>query len=176
MYVLIAVLVCIALSDFENRTIPNKLVLAGIANRVVFIVVSGIVAGVGAAGGTSTFTISTTTIMSQLGSAIVSGLALAGPLLVVSILLAKMTGRTAVGGGDIKLLFMVGLYFSPLENIALVFMACALGAVCGLASALSARQGPLREHTFPFGPSIAVAAWTVALFGDQLVGWWPGAF
>jgi leader peptidase (prepilin peptidase)/N-methyltransferase len=183
-YVLMGLLALATMTDFESRTIPNKLVLAGITNRIAFIVVGTAVAAMAgdvSVAGETVRGVSTAAdasiaglianILAELGRSLACGILAAMPLFAVALVFSGTTGSPAVGGGDIKLVFMAGLYFGVTENLVMLVLACALGTVFGLVSMVRARGGLVRGHTFPFGPSIAVATWTVALFGAHLVGW-----
>ena len=98
------------------------------------------------------------------GSALVFG----GALLAVSLLMDKAMKRETMGGGDIKLLAMLALFTGPGPALLLVIIAC----VIGLFFALGKRRG----EPFPFGPSLAIAAVPVVLWGEQIVSWYLGLF
>ena len=91
-----------------------------------------------------------------------------------------------MGGGDIKLLFMTGLYLGWKGNILCLFAACIIGIIFGLTLN---KQAGLETETeaadadeeitagaFPWGPSIAIAAWLVLLFGNRLINWYLSLF
>ena len=73
------------------------------------------------------------------------------------------------GGGDIKLLFLTGLFFGWKGNLLCLVLACVVGIVWGLA-------GKRRGEAIPWGPSIAVGAWITALAGQPFINWYLGFF
>ena len=99
---------------------------------------------------------------------LIAGVALGGGLLLISLAMDKIMGRDTLGGGDIKLLAVVGLYLGPIGALFALVLACVIGLLLhGLSRGESARP-------FPFGPSLAVAAAGMLLFGAPLVAWYRG--
>ena len=92
------------------------------------------------------------------------------PLLLVVLLMDKLMKRDTMGGGDLKLLALLGLHFGPLQGLFLLLVSCALG----LLFALLGRKG--RGVEFPFGPALVAAMWLTALFGEGAVQWYLGLF
>lgn len=77
-----------------------------------------------------------------------------------------LIGGVAVGGGDIKLLFLTGLFLGWQKNLLCLLLACVVGLLWGLVRAKRGQQG------LPWGPGIALAAWCAALFGQNLIDWY----
>lgn len=77
-----------------------------------------------------------------------------------------LIGGVAVGGGDIKLLFLTGLFLGWQKNLLCLLLACVVGILWGLVRAKRGQQG------LPWGPGIALAAWCTALFGQNLIDWY----
>lgn len=96
--------------------------------------------------------------------------AIGGSVLLVSLIGDRVLGRETMGGGDIKLLALLGLYVGPDGGLLLVIAACA----AGLAFAGLSRVG--RGKEFPFGPAIALAAWPTLLFGERILEWYWSLF
>ena len=131
-------LVAAAASDAATYRIPNGLVIAVLALWAVCAAVE-VLAG-------------WRTIPDVLLQAAPGAVAAAGPALLMNGIMA-LFGKEGFGGGDIKLLFAVGLFFPwQLDLIGLV-IACVVGAVIGLV--LKARNG---AEKLPFGCGIA-AGW-----------------
>ena len=88
----------------------------------------------------------------------------------------------AMGGGDIKLLFMSGLFLGLAENVICLILACLIGIAFGLVAAGPSKnpedappEGQPEEMApgaFPWGPSIAIAAWISMLCGNELANWY----
>ena len=81
----------------------------------------------------------------------------------------KLLGREAMGGGDIKLLFLTGLFLGWKRNLLCLVAACVIGIVWGLLQ--KKRDG---GEAIPWGPSIALGAWLTALCGQQIIDWYLG--
>ena len=90
-------------------------------------------------------------------------------LLAVVTVLEKRMGREAMGGGDLKLLFVTGLFFGWKGNLLCLILACIFGIVFGL---LAARRGGEQGAPIPWGPSIALGAWVTALAGEPFIRWY----
>lgn len=98
----------------------------------------------------------------------IGGLAVAGCVLLLVLGMEKLLGREAMGGGDIKLLFLTGLFLGWKRNL-LCLVACFIGIVWGL---LQKKRGG--GEAIPWGPSIALGAWLTALCGQQIIDWYLG--
>lgn len=101
---------------------------------------------------------------------LVGAVAIGGGVLLVSLLADKLMGRETMGGGDIKLLALLGLYLGPGGGLLLLILAC----LAGLLFAALSRVGRGRE--FPFGPAISLAAWPTVLFSEAVLSWYLGLF
>ena len=91
-----------------------------------------------------------------------------GGLLVISLIMDKIMGRDTLGGGDIKLFGVVGLYLGLVGTLFTVVFACIIGLL------IHALQKKDEEKAFPFGPSIAIAASVMLLYGEPLINWYKG--
>ncbi len=104
----------------------------------------------------------------SVGISLLTALAFGGVLLAISLALDRILGRDTLGGGDIKLFAVVGLYLGPIGALFAVMLACMIG----LAFHGFSRRGG--GKAFPFGPSIALAAAFMLLYGQPLVDWYRG--
>lgn len=100
---------------------------------------------------------------------VLAGVVFGGGLLAVSLVLDRVLGRDSLGGGDIKLFAIVGLYLGFIGTLFALMAACVLGLTF---HALSRRRDG--QKAFPFGPSIALAAALMLLYGAPLVDWYLG--
>lgn len=94
------------------------------------------------------------------------GFGVAGGVLLLVLLMEKLLKKDAMGGGDIKLLFLTGLFFGWQLNLLCLLFACVVGIAWGL---IASRRG---SAVIPWGPGIAAGAWLTALFGQQLLDWY----
>lgn len=74
--------------------------------------------------------------------------------------------KPALGGGDIKMLAMIGAFLGPLHAVLTIFVGSVVGAV--IFGPIALKTGRL----VPFGVFLAVGAAVVVLWGDALVGWY----
>ncbi len=93
-----------------------------------------------------------------------------GPLLLISYVYFKLTGREGMGGGDIKLMFFVGAFLGP----KLAFLTLFLGALSGtiIIGMIMHLRGGNRHTEFPFGPFLSGAAWIATLWGENIISWY----
>lgn len=139
-----SVLLACAFADLEGYMIPDRFIVFGAVVRILALIL-------GRASG------------AQWLSSLLGGLAVGGGLLLVVLLYEKLRQVEAMGGGDIKLLFLTGLTLGWLQNLLCLFLACILGIVFGL---LRSRE---KGKLLPWGPSIAAAAVITLLAGEPLV-------
>lgn len=78
-----------------------------------------------------------------------------GPLL-VTWLFYKLRGQIGLGGGDIKLYGILGLYLGPMGITFNIFLSCFLGAIIGVALIVTNKMD--RSKPMAFGPYILVVA------------------
>ena len=154
-------LLILAFIDLDTMRLPNPLVMLLAATGLVGAVAAQVLnaAVVPLLGGAL---LGPSPIIAALLGALVCSL----PALVLSVLMAAILKRPALGMGDVKLLGVIGIYLGAYGLLAL-FVGSLLGAVYGVAagSRSSGRQ-------FPFGPALAAGAVIVALFGQQMWGWY----
>ncbi len=93
---------------------------------------------------------------------VAAGVAFAALLLLASVVMDKVLKKESLGGGDIKLLAVIGLYLGFLPTLFCVILACILGLVQALAT------GKTRGKQIPFGPALSAAAALMLFFGQRL--------
>lgn len=95
-------------------------------------------------------------------SLLVGALAGGVPLLLIHIL-----SRGGIGGGDIKLMTVVGLWLGWREALLTLLLASWVGGLFAMALLLSGRGK--RKDMIPFGPFLSFGAWSAFLFGERLL-------
>ena len=144
---LACVLLAGAFADLEGYIIPDRFIAVGV---VLFIVTLFFVPDPG----------------KRALDGLIGGVAVGGGVLLLALLMEKLLRRDAMGGGDIKLLFLTGLFLGWQKNLLCLLLACVVGILWGLVRAKRGQQG------LPWGPGIALAAWCAALFGQNLIDWY----
>lgn len=80
-----------------------------------------------------------------------------------------------IGGGDVKLGWLLGLVAAtPARSILIIFIAALLGSLVSVP--LMARHKMERNSVIPFGPFLIVAAIIVQLFGSDILTWYQTTF
>ena len=69
--------------------------------------------------------------------------------------LIAVVSKGGMGGGDIKLFFVIGLVLGTTNTLVTLFLAALIGSIAGMI--ILKRTGQGRKTPIPFGPSIAVS-------------------
>ncbi len=93
------------------------------------------------------------------------------PLLILVLAADRLLGRESMGGGDLKLFALLGLYFGWKLGLLLVFLSCLTGIAAALVMNKAKPGTP-----FPFVPAMAAAAWLTALWGEPVIDWYLSIF
>ena len=142
--VFFAILLVIFFIDIDHQIIPNRLVLLLLAYTVVIQVAAPLV---------------------PWPDALLGGL-LGGGLF---LFLAVVSGG-GMGGGDIKLVTVFGLWYGWAYLLLLMFLAfLGGGLIGGILLALGIKK---RKDGIPFGPFLVLAAFVVTMWGQQLLEWY----
>lgn len=144
-------LLCLSLVDLDTQIIPDRFILIPIAVRAAQLLFTG--------------------GFSALLGASVPGFIIAGAVLLLSLIMDKVLKKDTMGGGDIKLLFVIGLYLTLPECLLMVMLSCVIGIVM---AAILMRVDS--ETAFPFGPALSIAAVLTMLVGSPIVNWYLSLF
>lgn len=80
-----------------------------------------------------------------------------------------------IGGGDVKLGWVIGLFLTtPAQSFLMIFMASLIGCLVSLPLLLVHRLK--KESVIPFGPFLIVAAMLVQLYGHTILQWYQRTF
>ena len=81
-----------------------------------------------------------------------------------------ITHNEGMGGGDIKLLAMIGAFLGWKAIPLVIFISASIGSVTGVSLILIQRAG--RHTAIPYGPFLAFAALISLLYGRELTIWY----
>lgn len=138
--------------DLEHHLLPNAITLPGIIVGLVFSLV----------------------LPPGLLSALLGVLVGGGVLWVIGEVYYRFTGYEGMGGGDVKMLAMIGAFLGwQLVIVALVFSSLA-GSIIGLLVIVLKRGG--MKHALPYGTFLAAGALIASLFGERIVSWYIGLY
>lgn len=145
--VLACILLGLSLVDLDSYEIPNSFIIAGILWWLLSI------------------PFMEATVVEQIKMGLLGGISIGGGILLLSLLMDKVLQKESMGGGDIKLFFMLGLYMGPVLSLFNLIVSCFVGLIL---------VGLMRKNKIPFGPAIAVASWITLLCGNECITWYLG--
>ncbi|SFF92980.1 type 4 prepilin peptidase 1 . Aspartic peptidase. MEROPS family A24A [Desulfotomaculum arcticum] len=146
LWVLVSILIIAAVIDIYHRIIPDGLVITGVLAGIPLTVI-------------------------QSPDKLINGLI--GFLIAGIIMLAiAVVSKGGMGGGDIKLSALMGLYLGWRGVLLALFISFFFGGMTGIFLLLSGRKG--RKDPVPFGPFLALGAVLTALWGNELLVWYLG--
>lgn len=149
MLLFVCILYLVSVTDVYAQVIPDSCLLTAVLIRIVYYVLW------------EGFQWKTLLLL------FVDGFVVSVPLLFLVLLMESVWKKEAMGGGDIKLLFVTGMYLGWVENLLALFFACIVGIVVGI---IQQKKADTEESVyFPFGPSIAVGAVVSMLVGEPLI-------
>lgn len=151
-WIFLCCLFCLALVDLESYIIPDGCLL--IAAGAWAAALPFLRPGWGA-----------------VGRGVLAGVLFGGGMLLISLVMDKLLKKESLGGGDIKLFAVVGLYLGIIGTLFSVMLACILGLVFAVLRG-AAREG----KAIPFGPAISLAAAIMLLYGEGMVNWYLHLF
>lgn len=148
-FIFIATLIVVTFIDIDHRIIPDVITLPGIPIFFIF-----------------AFAIPTITWLESLMGILVGG----GSLFSVAWLYHWFTGREGMGGGDIKLLALMGAIIGWQGILFTIFTASAIGTVVGLLTMIRSSKG--MRLAIPFGPFLAMGGILYLFFGQAMIHWY----
>jgi leader peptidase (prepilin peptidase)/N-methyltransferase len=152
-FMLMAALLTVTFIDIDHRIIPDVISLPGI------------LMGLGA----SFLLANITPLQSLIG--ILSG---GGLLWAVAWGYSLLMKKEGMGGGDIKLLAMIGAFVGWRGVVFTIFCGSLIGTSAGLLVMWKTRQN--MKLAVPFGPFLSMGAILYILFGPELIGWYFGTW
>jgi len=148
-FAFIACLLVVTFIDLDHRIIPDVITLPGIP--ICF---------------AASFALPDMTYKAALLGILVGG----GSLFLVAWVYSLITKKEGMGGGDIKLLAMMGALLGWEGVLFTIFVSSLVGTLSGLAVMLRSRKG--MKLAVPFGPFLAIGGITYIFFGTRLINWY----
>ena len=142
--VLYSSLLVITFIDLSHQIVPDVITLPGM---VIGILVSSTLLSIG------------------LVNSII-GLLLGGLLFY----LAAVLSRGGMGGGDIKLIAMIGAFVGWKAVLLTIFVSAFAGSILGVG--LMIFMGKTRKYPVPFGPFLALGAMVSIVWGNEIIFWY----
>jgi len=150
-FILVMALVTITFIDIDHQIIPDKITLPGIP----FFFIAAL------------FMPQISVLDSLLG--ILAG---GGSLYLVAWGYHLITGQEGMGGGDIKLLAMIGAVVGWQGILFTIFAGSFIGCVVGISLMIKNRKG--MKLAVPFGPFLSAGAVLYLFYGQRFITWYVG--
>jgi leader peptidase (prepilin peptidase)/N-methyltransferase len=151
LFVLVAVLLVVTFIDIDHQIIPDMITYPGIV-----------------IGFLSSFFLENITYKDSLLGIVLGG----GLLLLVASGYYFVTKKEGMGGGDVKLLAMIGAFLGWKAVIFTILVGSAIGTVIGIAMAFRMQGG--RKLAIPFGPFLSLGALLFIFQGHSIMAWYIG--
>lgn len=176
--ILAAGLIVVTFIDLDHLIIPDEISLSGI---VFGLLVAGFLTFFPYLGGG--FIIENGTILTYpmgkyipLVNSFLGVLFGGGILLLIGVIAKAILKKDAMGGGDVKLLAMVGAFIGWQLVILTLMIASLIGSVIGSIQLMMLKRKDhsteLTGHYIPFGPYLALASFISLLWGNALIEWY----
>jgi leader peptidase (prepilin peptidase)/N-methyltransferase len=150
---LFLLLIAIGFIDFDHQIIPDSLVIAG---ALVGLGMNIAGAGIGIVNG------------------LLGALAGGGILLLIALAALYIFKKEGMGGGDIKLMAMAGLFLGwKMTLVSLFLSVCAAAAVGVLLMAIGKKK---HEDAIPLGPFLSLGIVLAVFWGERLLTWYLAQF
>jgi leader peptidase (prepilin peptidase) / N-methyltransferase len=138
--------------DLEHHLLPNVITLPGI---VAGLIVSAVVPP---------------GIRDSVLGALLGG----GVLWAIGEAYFRYSGQEGMGGGDVKMLAMVGAFLGWQLVLVTLVLSSVAGSIIGLL-VIAVRRGGMKL-ALPYGTFLALGALVASLVGDRIVGWYVGLY
>jgi leader peptidase (prepilin peptidase) / N-methyltransferase len=154
-FVFIAALIVISFIDLDVRIVPDVISLPGIITGFLFAVIGRYLIS-------DPMGIVPTPVGAFIGVLLGGGF-----LLGVAWIYERLTGVEGMGGGDIKLLAMIGAFLGWPSIPLTLFFSSLGGSIIGLSIMLA--KGVDRRYALPFAPFLCLGALVYLFFGREIV-------
>jgi len=151
LFIFCSALVVITFIDFEHQIIPDEISLPGIL--IGFFL---------------SFFLKGHSWQNSLFGILLGG----GSLLLVAYAYQRITGKEGMGGGDIKLLAMMGAFLGWKAVPFIIFTSSLVGSLIGVSIMLFQKKDS--KLAIPFGPYLAFGAILYIFYGRPLIRWYLG--
>ncbi len=148
-FVFISSLLVITFIDLDHKIIPDVISLPGIPIGLV-----------------ASFALPTITLKASALGLLIGG----GSLWFVAWAYNLIAHRDGMGGGDIKLLAMIGTIIGWKGVIFTIFASSVIGSCVGITMMLI--KGKNMKFAIPFGPFLSIGAIAYVFFGAQFIAWY----
>lgn len=154
--VLISLLIIITFIDIDHYIIPDSIIIFGSIFAVLFDLTNqGI----------------------SIKESIIGGIVCGGGMLILISLIELVLKKEVMGGGDIKLLFMIGLFLGIKLGLLTILISIYAGAFYGILTIINSKiKNKEYNSIIPYGPFISVGAFITVLCGTNIINLYMNLF
>ena len=138
--------------DLEHHLLPNVITLPGVVVGLAFSLM----------------------LPPGIGDALIGAIAGGGVLWLVGEAYFRYSGVEGMGGGDVKMLAMIGAFLGWKLMVLTLVLSSILGSVVGVL-VLAIRRGGMK-YALPYGTFLSLAALVASLFGNRILDWYLGFY
>ena len=182
MIVMISFYIVLFLTDVKKKLLPDKIIEPAILFSILFLVINLVLTA-----GIAYYQLSSSQFGKYLLEAGFLNLQLAGIVKNMFVtfasafvlagffwILTQIKDGEAMGRGDIKLAFLIGIVNGFPGNILAIFLGFLFGAVISILLIIVGRK--TMKDTVPFGPFLILGSVVALIWGKQLLNWYFGLF
>lgn len=153
---LTSLLIIITFIDIDHFIIPDGLIVFGLVFAVIFnLIGQGI----------------------ELKNSILGALICGGGMLILINLIERIVKKEVMGGGDIKLFFMTGLFLGIKGGLLTILLSIYAGAIYGIGVIIYSKIKKQEYNgVIPYGPFISIGALVTVLCGTNIINWYLNLF
>lgn len=142
-------LMVITVIDLDHQIIPDVISLPGVGVGLI-----------------SSFVLTHITFLESLIGMVLGG----GSLFLVATIYQWLFKREGMGGGDIKLLAMIGAFLGWKAVILTILLSSLIGSVAGMVVIVF--KGKDFKYAIPFGPFLSLGALISMFYGENIIRWY----
>ena len=148
--ILVSILVIISFIDIDHYIIPDTLIIFGIIVAISFNVLTGFM---------------------SFKDVFLGGLICGGSILFFIYVLEFIIKKEVMGGGDIKLFAMIGMFLGIKGGFITIILSIYLGAIYGIWTIVYTKIKSIKyDSVIPYGPFISLGAIIYILYGQSIIG------
>jgi leader peptidase (prepilin peptidase)/N-methyltransferase len=148
-FAFVAALIVITVIDLYHQIIPDVISLPGIGVGLLASVI-----------------IPPITFFNSLIGILLGG----GSLFLVATLYQWLFKREGMGGGDVKLLAMIGAFLGWKAVILTILLSSLIGSISGIS--IMVLKGKNFKYAIPFGPFLSLGAVISLFYGQNIINWY----
>ena len=154
--ILVSLLVIITFIDIDHYIIPDGIIVFGLLVALIFNILQ---------------------IGIPIKDSIIGAVVCGGGMLLLIYLIELIVKKEVMGGGDIKLFAMTGLFLGIKGGLLTIILSVYVGAIYGVGTILYSKiKNKEYNSMIPYGPFISIGALITLLYGNDILTWYYNLF